>query len=180
VKPIVPLVLAAAAVLAAAPSPGQKAPAFALSSLDGRTVRLREALAQAPVVLVVLRGYPGYQCPLCNRQVRDLIAHASDLAAARVILVYPGAPGDLEKRAREFTADKALPPNFDLVLDPGYEFTNLYGLRWNSPKETAYPATFLIDGQGIVFFSKVSDSHGGRTTAREIVQALGRQRSGEK
>ena len=58
------------------------------------------------------------------------------------------------------------------MLDPGYEFTNLYDLRWNGPKETAYPSTFLIDPQGMIFFRKISKGHGGRTKAAEILEVL--------
>lgn len=58
-----------------------------------------------------------------------------------------------------------------MLLDPDYEFTNLYGLRWDAPRETAYPSTFLIDGHGVIFFSKIVKEHGGRTTAAEILDA---------
>ena len=131
------------------------------------------------MVLVVLRGYPGYQCPYCNRQVQDFIQKSEGFAdgGAHVILVYPGPPQDLDARANEFLADKRLPVNFDLVLDPGYQFTNLYGLRWNAEHETAYPSTFLIDRQGTVFFSKIVKDHGGRTTASEILEALPKRKA---
>ena len=86
-------------------------------------------------------------------------------AGVRVLLVYPGPGEKLDERAKEFLTDKQLPENFDLVLDPDYAFTNSYGLRWDAPKETAYPSTFLLDQQGKVFFAKVSKSHGGRTNA---------------
>ncbi|MFN0086600.1 MAG: hypothetical protein ACKVX9_14520 [Blastocatellia bacterium] len=43
------------------PAVGDKAPDFTLTNLQGARVRLSEATAKAPVVLVVLRGYPGYQ-----------------------------------------------------------------------------------------------------------------------
>jgi len=48
----------------------------------------------------------------------------------------------------------------------------LYGLRWDAPRETAYPSTFLIDRQGVIFFSMIVKEHGGRTTAAEILDAL--------
>ncbi len=73
--------------------------------------------------------------------------------------------------------DKKLPDNFDLVLDPGYEFTNCYGLRWDATRETAYPSTFLIDYQGVIFFSKIVKEHGGRTTAAEILDAMPKQKA---
>jgi len=157
-RALMPLfVLAAALPLAAAAPPlvGQKAPDFALSTPEGKSVRLSEAVSKSPVVLVVLRGYPGYQCPYCNRQVQDFIQKAQGFA----------------------DADKKLPANFDLVLDPGYEFTNLYGLRWDAAQETAYPSTFLIDRQGVVFFSKIVKEHGGRTTATEILDAMPKPRA---
>jgi len=47
----------------------RKGPDFKLSTPEGKTVQLSEVEAKGPVVLVVLRGYPGYQCPYCNRQV---------------------------------------------------------------------------------------------------------------
>jgi peroxiredoxin Q/BCP len=151
------------------PAVGDKAPDFTLSTLQGKQVRLSDKIAKSPVVLVALRGYPGYQCPLCNVQVQDFIKNAQGFADAKVqvVLVYPGPPEKLDERAKEFLTNKTLPENFELLLDPGYEFTNLYGLRWDAPKETAYPSTFLIDQKGIVFFSKVSKSHGGRTKATE-------------
>src|ERR1700739_3366318 len=122
---------------AAPPAIGEKAPDFKLSTPEGKTVQLSEAEAKGLVVLVVLRGYPGYQCPYCNRQVQDFIQKSQGFAGvgAQVILVYPGPPQNLEAKANEFLADKKLPDNFDLVLDPGYEFTNLYGLRWAADHE---------------------------------------------
>jgi peroxiredoxin len=162
------------------PAIGERAPDFTLSTARGKRVQLSELNARAPVVLVVLRGYPGYQCPLCNLQAKDFLSHARSFAeaGARVILVYPGPPDGLGARATEFAADKQFPDNFDLVLDPGYELTDRYGLRWDAPGETAYPSTFLIDQQGIVFFARISRSHAGRTRAAEILEVLTKRRAG--
>jgi peroxiredoxin len=181
---IAPLLLLAAVVPGFATTPptvGDKAPDFALSSSEGKTVRLSEVTSKGPVVLLMLRGYPGYQCPFCNRQVQDFVqkSQAFAEAGARVVMVYPGPPQDLGARAAEFLADKNFPNNFDMLLDPGYEFTNLYGLRWDAEDETAYPSTFLIDPQGVIFFSKISKEHGGRTTAAEILDALAKHKAGE-
>lgn len=165
---------AIALTAAAPPAIGDKAPDFQLSTPEGKVVQLSGMVSKGPVVLVVLRGYPGYQCPYCTRQVRDFIQNAKGFAEAgvHVVLVYPGPPQDLTAKANEFLADKQLPDNIVLVLDPGYEFTNLYGLRWDAPNETAYPSTFLIDRQGVIFYRKISKEHGGRTTAAEILDAM--------
>jgi peroxiredoxin len=168
------LFLALPAATAATPKVREKAPDFSLQSLTGGTVKLSEETAKGPVALLVLRGYPGYQCPICQRQVRDFVTHAEGFAkaGARVVMVYPGPSENLKMRAEEFVKDQTLPANFVLLLDPDYKFTNLYGLRWDAPKETAYPSTFLIDRSGNIFYSLISDSHGGRTKAEDMIQRL--------
>lgn len=168
------MIVTVGAAIAAPPAVGQKAPDFALETLEGKKIRMSEAVSDKPIVLVVLRGYPGYQCPLCNRQVQDFIQNGATLEAeaGRVILVYPGPASDLKERADEFLSGKKLPRNFELVLDPDYEMTTLYDLRWNAPQETAYPSTFLIDSEGVVIFSKISRSHAGRTKAADILPLL--------
>ncbi len=163
------------------PTVGEKARDFVLSTPDGKSMRLSEVNARGPVALIVLRGYPGYQCPYCNRQVQDFIQKAPAFAdlGAQVVMVYPGPPQDLGAKANEFLADKKLPNHFSLVLDPGYEFTNLYGLRWDAEHETAFPSTFLIDREGVVFFSKIVKEHGGRTTAAEILDAMPKRKAAQ-
>jgi len=174
---LIPMIaLASVLPLAAAtpPAVGEKARDFQLATPEGKKIRLTEVISQGPVVLVVLRGYPGYQCPYCNLQVQDFISKSQGFTAAgaRVVMVYPGPPQDLNGKASEFLSNKKLPDNFTLVLDPGYEFTNLYGLRWDAAHETAFPSTFLIDREGTVFFSKVVREHGARTTAAEILEVI--------
>lgn len=165
------------ALLAATPEVNSKAPDFTLNSLQGKAVKLSDEMKKGSVVLVVLRGYPGYQCPLCNRQVQEFIANgpAFAKAGARLLLVYPGPGDSLNMRAEEFVKDKMLPTNFTMVLDPDYKFTNLYDLRWDAPKETAYPSTFILNGSGVVTFAKVGRTHGGRTSAAELLEHLARK-----
>lgn len=168
--------LAAVLQLSAAtpPVPGDKAPDFALADMQGKQVRLSELTAVSPVVLVVLRGFPGYQCPYCTRQVQDFVSNAAQFAraAVSVVFVYPGPPDGLQGKAAESAAGKQLPERFRMLLDPGYEFSNAWGLRWDAPQETAWPSTFVIDKGSVVFFAKVSKVHAGRTTAAEVLTAL--------
>lgn len=157
------------------PSIGEKAPAFSLNTPDGKAVSLLELTKKGPVVLIVLRGYPGYQCPYCVKQVHDFIENADKFSAAgtQVLLVYPGPPADLDQHAREFLVKQnPLPQNIHLVIDPDYTFTNQYGLRWDAPRETAYPSTFLIDRKGQIFFRKISKEHGDRSSAADILVEL--------
>lgn len=156
------------------PAIGEVAPDFTLANLKGEKVTLSAIADQGPVVLVVLRGYPGYQCPICSRQVGDLHVHAPLLKehGARVLLVYPGPADHLDEKAVEFLGKRSLPEGFELVIDPDYTFTNLYHLRWDAPRETAYPATFVLDAARKVHFAKVSKTHAGRTNAKEVLEAL--------
>jgi peroxiredoxin len=173
------IILATSPICAAPPAVGERAPDFQLLNVEGKTVRLSTLTEQGQVVLIVLRGYPGYQCPYCNRQVQDFLQKAAAFAAAgvHVVMVYPGPSQDLDRRAKEFLVRKSLPANFDLLLDPGYDFTNRYGLRWDAPNETAYPSSFVLDRNGLVLFSKTVQSHGGRVTAQEILDALPKSKS---
>ena len=163
-------------VAAEIPKVGDAAPAFALKGLDDETVRLADLAAKGPVVLVVLRGWPGYQCPVCDRQVQNFIASAADFAAAgaQLAFVYPGPAADLKAHAVEFKSWKgrAWPAAFRYALDPDYAFTSAYGLRWDAPRETAYPSTFIIDHTRTMRFAKVSRTHGDRTTAAALLAEL--------
>jgi alkyl hydroperoxide reductase subunit AhpC len=57
-------------------------------------------------------------------------------------------------------------------LDPDYTFTLRYGLRWDAPRETAYPSTFVIDRGGVVRFALVSRTHDGRAPAADVLAVL--------
>ena len=164
-----------APAFAETPAVGAKAPDFALSTPTGRAVRMSRVQRGHDLVLVILRGFPGYQCPYCVRQVHDFIDHASEFKAknTRILLVYPGPPGDLDQHAKEFLAKQTeLPSNVVLVTDPDYAVTNQYGLRWDAPHETAYPSTFILNKKEIIVFEKVSHTHGDRLSAQEAEEHL--------
>ena len=167
--------LMASRVLAQTPAVGDKAPDFTLSTPVGSSVTLSKETSKGETVLVILRGFPGYQCPYCVRQVHDFVEHAGDFAAKKttVLFVYPGPPADLDQHAKEFLTQQAnLPANLKLVIDPDYKVTNLYGLRWDAPHETAYPSTFILSKGGKITFEKISHGHGDRTTASDLLGQL--------
>jgi thioredoxin-dependent peroxiredoxin len=156
------------------PQVGDNAPDFALKTLDDQTVRLSDVTAKGKVVLVELRGWPGYTCPFCTRQVHDYVRNADKLKAAgvRVLMVYPGPADDLKAHATDFLQDKNWPKDFLFVLDPDYSFTKSYGLRWNGEHETAYPSTFIIDTDNKVRFAHVSKGHGDRVGSAAVLEVL--------
>lgn len=163
------------AVIAQTPAVGAKAPDFTLSTPIGKTIQMSRELRGHALVLVVLRGFPGYQCPYCVKQVHDFVEHAAEFEArkTRVLLVYPGPPAALDDHAKDFLAKQSeLPENITLVTDPDYKVTNLYGLRWDAPHETAYPSTFVLDHNGMIAFEKISHSHGDRLSAQDALDHL--------
>lgn len=163
------------------PAVGEKAPDFELP-IQGEDayLTLSELVADGPVVVIVLRGYPGYQCPICNRQVGGLINRAKTLGAAlgdrpnSVVMVYPGQETgiDLDRRAQQFVGSKKIPQPLVLVRDPGLEMVKDWGLHWDARNETAYPSTFVIGAGRRVKWSKISKSHGGRAQVEEILGAI--------
>lgn len=155
---------------------GEKAPDFELSTLDGKKHKLSTLIEDGPVVVVMLRGFPTYQCPLCSRQMTEFLnaAKGFDEQKSTVVFVYPDNKDGVAKHAQQFIKGKKFPSNFRFLLDPDFTFTNAYGLRWKGKRETSYPSTFIIDGDQKVTFAKVSRTHGGRTKAKQIIDELGK------
>ena len=156
------------------PAVGEKAPDLSLDTLDGKTVQLAELLKKGPVVVIELRGWVGYQCPICNRQVNNFISHSKEILAkaSQVIFVYPGPSDGLKAHAEEFISGKGMPDGYSFVTDPDMKFVESWGLRWLKTGETAHPSTFVIDKEGIVRFAKISNTHGGRAASEDIIKSL--------
>lgn len=155
------------------PKVGDEARNFSLRDAGGKEVELKGLWSRGPVVVLFLRGYPGYQCPLCTKQVLDFRGKAKEFGDLKttLVLVYPGPAGELKQRSSEFLASgaKELPENVVFVTDPDFGVTKEWGLRWEAEGETAYPSTFVIDESGKIRFAKISKTHGGRTKGMEIL-----------
>lgn len=158
------------------PKVGERAPAIELKTPGGTSVTLSGVVKDGPAVVLVLRGWPGYQCPLCTRQVREYLEAAEDLAraGAKVLMIYPGPAEGLGEHAAQFVGGREWPKHFRFVVDPGHRMVEAYGLRWDAPGETSYPTTLVVDREGLVRFVKVSRTHGNRTHPSEVLPLLGK------
>ncbi len=156
------------------PKVGDEAKDFELTAIGGEKVKLSKLTVNGPVVLVVLRGNPGYQCPICTKQFAEFRGKADEFktAGSQVLFVYPGPADGLKDKAGEFVKGKDYPAHFTLLLDPDYTFTTAYGLRWDAKNETAYPSAFVIDGKRTVTFAKVSTTHGDRAKVGDVLAKL--------
>jgi peroxiredoxin len=169
---LLPTVLLAVSLpsVAATPGVGQRAPDFTLSTPNGERLSLSSLTGRSNVVLSLLRGYPGYQCPFSQQQFQLYEQAAATFASSNteVLFVYPGTDSkNLAEDAINMTGSVRLPGNIHVVIDPNYDFTNKYGLRWNEPNQTAYPTTFVLDRTGMVFFA-----HRGRTSSDQTPATL--------
>lgn len=153
-------------------------PDFSATTMNGSDFKLSNFTERGAVVVIVLRGFPGKQCPVCTTQVAGYIVKADEFEHHKipVVFIYPGEINNLDIKAKEFTEplekDGDLPSNFIFVIDQDYKIINLLGLRWDLPGETAYPAAFIIDHKGHVQYANISDSHQGRAMADEIIEVL--------
>lgn len=161
-----------------APKVGEKVPDFDLPVVgqEDSFLQLSDEYDQGIVVVIVLRGYPNYQCVNCSRQLSTLRNRARVLGehVHRVVLVYPGEGSTLKQNAKRFVGSRKLPESFVVVRDQDMQMVDDWGLRWNKRSETAYPATFIVDKNGRVRWSKISESHAGRSTAEEILKEVRR------
>jgi peroxiredoxin Q/BCP len=157
------------------PVVGEEAKDFELATVDGQKLKLTKLVEDGPVVVIVLRGYPGYHCPLCNEQAADFLNRAPRFKekGAQVVFVYPGPAVNLKKYAQEFLAERRLPQGYYLAIDEDFKLTNQYGIRWDAPKETAFPSTFVIGTDKKVKFVHTSKKHDGRAKSEEVLEALG-------
>lgn len=169
---IASFILTATTVLAGPPKVGDHVADFELKTPSGEKATLSTVTNDGDALVVVLRGYPGYQCPLCSRQYGEFASKADAFAAQgkSLVFVYPGGVDDLGAKADEFLKGKTVPKNVTFLLDPHYKFTNAWGLRWDAPRETAYPSTFVVGKDGVVKSARVSKSHGGRTSASSYLK----------
>ncbi len=160
---------------------GEKAPDFELPVQGSdKYVSLSRLIEDGPVVVIVMRGYPGYQCPICSQQVGAFANRSKSLAEAlgdapnRVVLVYPGEETDslLAQRASQFPGLRRLKDPLVMVRDPEMTLVKEWGLHWDKRRETAYPAAFVIGPGRRVKWAKISQSHGGRAGVDEILSAI--------
>jgi len=157
------------------PGVGQRAPDFELPLVGQKKfLSLRDEYRDGPVVVIVLRGYPGYQCPICKSQFNAVVNRAKALSSESkcVVLVYPGKADQLEKNSKRFLGSRKLPHPIKVVRDDDMQMVKEWGIRWEARNQTAYPATFVVDQNGRIAWKKISSTSAGRSTVEEILREL--------
>ena len=137
---------------------GQPLPDFSAVDEKGDPVSSSELIG-APAVLLFVRGS---WCPFCSRQVENLTKNYKEIGAsgARLILLTP-QPLETTRRVADF-----FEVEFEFWLDESMHVTKQLGLllpagvpddyRKEYGEDTIWPASLVIDAEGIIRYSGIS------------------------
>jgi peroxiredoxin len=166
---------------------GDAAPMFTAKDQNGKTVNLKQALKNGPVVMLFYRGQ---WCPYCNKQ----LSHFSDsllmlTAKGASILTITPETGDNVKKTIEKT--KA---SFPVLEDEGMTIMKQYKVNFSVDEKTItkykgygidfdkangsnganlpVPATYIIGKDGIVKYVFFNTDYRKRASVQEILNNL--------
>jgi thioredoxin-dependent peroxiredoxin len=139
--------------------PGDRAPAWRLPTMDGRSLALEDLRGRK----LILYAYPAAMTPGCTAQACDFRDSRDSLAAAgyEVVGISPDSPAKLA----EFAERDALP--FPLVSDEDAAVLKAYGAYFQRERngrvlQGVVRSTFVIDEQGVVeraMYNVLPDGH---------------------
>lgn len=138
---------------------------------DGRIFNIQDFQGHRRVVLVVLRGFPGYVCVGCSTYTVALSRALEEFQSrnAQILLVYPGEPETVAAfldGVRNVAADFELP--FPVLLDVNRRFVQSVSIQG----DLAQPSTFIIDESGTVQYAFVGRSLDDRPPVPVVLGAL--------
>lgn len=124
---------------------GRPAPAFALKTGEGETVRLSEARGKT----VVLYFYPKDDTPGCTKEACSFRDELAEFTKAQAVIL--GVSGDDLRSHQRFAGKFSL--TFPLLSDPDHAVAKAYGVyKQKSMYGRTYwgieRTTFVIDGRG--------------------------------
>ncbi|MBT3374140.1 MAG: redoxin family protein [Lentisphaerae bacterium] len=156
------------------PKVGQPFPYTRFVNGKGQVVDLATWTGKKNVLLVFMRGFPGYVCPTCTRHTAQLIERADELKErnAEVLLVYPGptesipqfvtSVSDLLKGS--LTGELPVP----ILLDVDLAAVKAVGIE----SDLAWPASFIIGVDGLVKYGYIGKNYADRPTVDDVLGAL--------
>lgn len=153
-----------------------KADPTTLVGRDGEDVPLSSYQGK-PLVLVFMRGFPGFICPYCTTYTAQIATRYAEIkaAGAEVVVVYPTKEEDAAKieefvrAANEILEEEgegAIP--FPVLLDPGTKVVRKYRLEWDLSR----PSTFILDAKGTIRYAYVGKTSDDRPAVDRIVKEV--------
>ncbi len=134
-----------------------------------------------PVVLVFMRGFPGFICPYCTTYTAQIATRYDEIkaAGAEVLVVYPTEEKDTDKVAEFVKACNEILTEegeeglaFPVLLDPGLKVVQQYNIQGDLSR----PSTFVLDAEGVIRYVYVGKDSADRPSVERIleeVRALG-------
>lgn len=166
---------------------GQQAPSFTLPNAVGKPVSLDDRLAEGPVVVVFYRGA---WCPYCDLHLRGMQDALSDIDArgASLVAISPQGPDESLSFAERLVLD------FDVLSDLDQSVSTAWRLKFELPEalrevyrtmgmalddhnadgswNLPVPATFVLDGTGVVRARHVDPNYAKRMPPADVLAAL--------
>jgi peroxiredoxin len=166
---------------------GSKAPVFQLADHNGKIVRSPELLKKGCLVICFFRGR---WCPFCVGQMEAMNAIHPEIqiAGASFVAISPQTVHQSDLMADQHKL------RFPLLSDAGSNVARQFGLAYRVPEyqqeiyrrvfvnlpfvngddswELPIPATYVLNGDGIVRYSSVNPDYTDRPEPVEIVQFL--------
>ncbi|HSY20230.1 MAG TPA: peroxiredoxin-like family protein [Candidatus Acidoferrales bacterium] len=180
--------LAASGLATHALEAGDAAPDFILPDVHGEPVRLQALLDKGPVVVVFYRG--GW-CPYCNLHLRGFQRRLPEFheLGATVVAISPQLPDNsLSTREKDELAFPVLSDvgnkvarQFGIVFELSDGLVELYRKSGHAledfngadgSRELPVPATFLLDGEGIIHLAHVDVDYTRRIDPDDVIGVL--------
>jgi peroxiredoxin len=142
-----------------------------LKAPDGKSVDLKQYRGKKNLVLVIMRGYPGFVCPNCSAQTSRLVSNYEEFVKrnTEVVVVYPGPTEHLQEYISvSRTQAGNLPVPFPILLDEKFAAVDRLGIRGDLAK----PSTYILDKEGEVRFAYVGATTADRPSLKAILQQL--------
>lgn len=129
----------------ATPMPGDKAPRLTFDVLDGSPVDLS---ADHPENFSIVFFYRGVHCPICRKQLEELVARRSDFEAigAKFHVVSMDSVERAERQKKEWTIE-GLPIGYGMSEETARE----WGLFISAKEQDAEPDRFSEPGIAVLY-----------------------------
>jgi peroxiredoxin len=142
-----------------------------LKDTKGGSIDFKQYRGKKNLVVVVMRGYPGFICPNCSAQTSRLISNYPEFTKrdAEVVVLFPGPTehlNDYIATSRRQASDQEMP--FPIVLDENFAVVDRLGIRGDLAK----PSTYIVDKQGQVRFAYVGANSADRPSLKAMLDQL--------
>jgi thioredoxin-dependent peroxiredoxin len=143
---------------------GDRAPEFKARSVQGREIDNAAFTGRSNLVLFFYRNS---RCQTCREELTDM-AKKYDYIVQQDGEVFAISTDGIDV-AKNMAIDLHLP--FNVISDPNGDIIKKYGV-YDNDMDTAYPAVFLIDKNGVVRHRKIISGLDDLVPADEIVNRL--------